>query len=133
MRLENSKDYYNVAGVEAIQVITKTRMSFCEGNAFKYLYRCNNINPKGSKVEDLKKARYYIQYILNDPIRSLHDYNGERYIGMINQEIYDTDIYEAMCEIIIAVSVPGSDYVNSFTNALEYLNNAINRNTLSNI
>ena len=43
------------SGVECIQV-TEHR-NFCIGNAMKYLWRCDS---KGSAVEDLEKARWYI-------------------------------------------------------------------------
>lgn len=43
------------SGVECIQVTE--HMGFCVGNAIKYLWRAGL---KGSTVEDLKKARWYI-------------------------------------------------------------------------
>jgi hypothetical protein len=43
------------SGVECIQVTE--HMGFCVGNAIKYLWRAGQ---KGSTVEDLKKARWYI-------------------------------------------------------------------------
>lgn len=49
--------HYNVhpSGVEYIQIAE--HMSFCVGNAMKYLWRADL---KGTPVEDLKKARWYI-------------------------------------------------------------------------
>ncbi len=44
------------SGVECIQVTE--HMSFCIGNAVKYLWRADE---KGSALEDLKKARWYIE------------------------------------------------------------------------
>ena len=44
------------SGVECIDV-TEHR-NFCIGNAIKYLWRCDQ---KGNAVEDLKKARWYIE------------------------------------------------------------------------
>lgn len=42
-----------------VETITITRhMDFVLGNAFKYLFRCGS---KGSPLEDLKKARWYIE------------------------------------------------------------------------
>jgi hypothetical protein len=43
------------SGVECIQVTE--HMNFCIGNAVKYLWRAGL---KGDAVEDLKKARWYI-------------------------------------------------------------------------
>jgi len=49
--------HYNVhpSGIECIQVTE--HMSFNLGNAVKYIWRCNF---KGNAIEDLKKARWYI-------------------------------------------------------------------------
>lgn len=43
------------SGVECIQVTE--HMNFCLGNAIKYIWRCGD---KGDPVQDLKKARWYI-------------------------------------------------------------------------
>lgn len=43
------------SGVECIQVTE--HMNFCRGNAIKYVWRAGE---KGNEVEDLKKARWYI-------------------------------------------------------------------------
>lgn len=43
------------SGIECIQVTE--HMNFCVGNAIKYLWRAGK---KGATVEDLKKARWYI-------------------------------------------------------------------------
>ena len=44
------------SGIECIEVTSK--MQFCGGNCFKYLYRAGK---KGSTVEDLKKAIWYAE------------------------------------------------------------------------
>lgn len=46
--------YKDASEIECIEVTSK--MSFCGGNCFKYLYRAGK---KGSTVEDLKKAAWY--------------------------------------------------------------------------
>ena len=58
----NHPRHYNThpSGIEAIDVVR--HMDFCLGNAFKYLFRCGS---KGSPLEDLKKARWYIEDALN--------------------------------------------------------------------
>lgn len=43
------------SGIECIQVTE--HMSFCVGNAVKYLWRADI---KGNAIEDLEKARFYI-------------------------------------------------------------------------
>lgn len=44
------------SGVECIQITE--HMNFCRGNAIKYIWRAGE---KGSEIEDLKKAAWYIQ------------------------------------------------------------------------
>ncbi len=53
----NHPPHYNghPSGVECIQITE--HMSFCRGNAMKYLWRAGE---KGDEIEDLKKARWYI-------------------------------------------------------------------------
>ncbi len=46
----------SASGIECIQVTE--HMNFCIGNAVKYLWRAGL---KGDAVEDLKKARWYIE------------------------------------------------------------------------
>lgn len=51
----NSPGHYTWLPVEAIEITE--RFDFCVGNALKYLLRHQH---KGNPVEDLKKARWYI-------------------------------------------------------------------------
>lgn len=53
----NHPPHYNnhASGIECIQVTE--HFNFCVGNAIKYLWRCGL---KGSQLEDLKKARWYV-------------------------------------------------------------------------
>jgi hypothetical protein len=53
----NHPQHYNShpSGIECIE-LTK-HMDFCLGNALKYIFRCNH---KGKKIEDLEKAKFYI-------------------------------------------------------------------------
>lgn len=48
--------YKDASGIECIEVTSK--MQFCGGNCFKYLYRAGK---KSSTVEDLKKAIWYAE------------------------------------------------------------------------
>jgi hypothetical protein len=45
------------AGIEAIEVIEAFGLGFCLGNTVKYILRAGK---KGGRVEDLKKARWYL-------------------------------------------------------------------------
>jgi hypothetical protein len=60
------------SGVECIQVTE--HMNFCVGNAVKYLWRAGL---KGDVVEDLKKARWYI----DREIRRLESTGGTSHEG----------------------------------------------------
>jgi hypothetical protein len=54
--VNHPKHYTNhPSGVECIEVTE--HMNFCVGNAIKYLWRAGL---KGEQVEDLRKARWYI-------------------------------------------------------------------------
>lgn len=59
-RIEDTVDHpphytSHPSGIECIQVTE--HMSFCLGNAIKYIWRADL---KGNSVEDLKKAQWYI-------------------------------------------------------------------------
>jgi len=53
----NHPDHYNQGEIECIDVIEQLGLSFCLGNALKYIWRCED---KGKKIEDLNKAIWYI-------------------------------------------------------------------------
>ncbi len=57
--------HYNYGQIEAIEIIKDAGMieGFCLGNALKYLLRAKH---KGNFTEDLKKARWYIDYMIKD-------------------------------------------------------------------
>jgi len=55
-RVNNPKHYVsNPSGIECIEVVE--HLNFNRGNAIKYIWGCGL---KGSEVEDLKKAIWYI-------------------------------------------------------------------------
>lgn len=62
----NSPAHYNQAGIECIEAIRAALgpegfKSYCQGNTMKYLWR----HPyKGEPVEDLRKAQWYINQII---------------------------------------------------------------------
>lgn len=64
----NHPDHYRGEnGIEAIDAIRAAigdaeTLSFCQGNALKYLLRAKK---KGKFLEDLQKAKWYIEYASN--------------------------------------------------------------------
>lgn len=53
----NHPSHYNSSGLETIDVIEAWNLGFHLGNAVKYISRSEL---KGSPLEDLKKARWYL-------------------------------------------------------------------------
>ena len=49
--------HYTAGNIEAIDVIEDWKLSFCEGNAVKYIARAKH---KGNELQDLEKARWYL-------------------------------------------------------------------------
>lgn len=54
----NHPPHYTATDVEPIDVIEAWGLSFCLGNTVKYVARAKH---KGSELEDLKKARWYLE------------------------------------------------------------------------
>lgn len=48
------------AEIECIDIAQ--HLTFCRGNAFKYVWRCGKKGDSLKAIEDLKKALWYIQY-----------------------------------------------------------------------
>jgi len=74
-------DHYksHPSGVECIQITE--HFNFCRGNAIKYLWRAGE---KGDEIEDLRKARWYVdreisrlEFIAKDKFRSEEILIGE--------------------------------------------------------
>jgi hypothetical protein len=53
----NRPAHYNFGGLQPIEAIEKWGLGFCLGNAVKYIARHAH---KGSPLEDLRKARWYL-------------------------------------------------------------------------
>lgn len=51
-------DHYNQGSIEVIDAIEDWGLGFHEGNVIKYVARAAH---KGTEVEDLKKARWYLE------------------------------------------------------------------------
>lgn len=54
--------HYNVGGIEVINAIEAWQLGFSLGNAVKYIARAGH---KGEAVEDLMKARWYLDREIN--------------------------------------------------------------------
>lgn len=66
MDMVNNPPHYNQSGIECIEAIFAALgpegfQAYCQGNALKYLWRHKY---KGNAVEDLKKAQWYINKII---------------------------------------------------------------------
>ncbi len=59
----NHPDHYNSGQYEVIDVIDDAGFGegFCLGNALKYILRARH---KENYVEDLKKAKWYLEYLI---------------------------------------------------------------------
>ena len=59
----NHPDHYNSGKFEVIDVIADAGYGegFCLGNALKYILRAKH---KENYVEDLKKAKWYLEYMI---------------------------------------------------------------------
>ena len=72
------------SGVECIQITE--HMNFCRGNAVKYIWRAGE---KGNEVEDLKKARWYldreIQRLEGGPDEKSSDSMEEQYMKLLDR------------------------------------------------
>ena len=53
----NHPPHYQLGGVEVVVAIEAWKLGYHEGNAVKYIARAKH---KGKELEDLKKARWYI-------------------------------------------------------------------------
>lgn len=54
----NHPQHYNMSKIEVIDAIEAWNLGFNLGNAVKYIARADH---KGKKLQDLKKAAWYIQ------------------------------------------------------------------------
>jgi hypothetical protein len=57
----NSPKHYNTGKIEVIDAIEEWKMGFCSGNVIKYVARHKH---KGRPIEDLKKAKWYLERLI---------------------------------------------------------------------
>jgi hypothetical protein len=67
----NHPSYYtdNPHGIELIDLIG--HLPFPRGAAIKYLYRAGKKGPPEKELEDLKKARWFVDYLIKETEKSL--------------------------------------------------------------
>ena len=58
----NNPKHYNMGDIEVIDFIDSWGLNFNLGNVIKYVVRCDY---KGNKIEDLRKAIFYIEREIN--------------------------------------------------------------------
>ena len=58
----NNPDHYTAGYIETADYIEAWQMSFFEGNVIKYVTRAPY---KGQELADLKKAKWYIERLIN--------------------------------------------------------------------
>ena len=61
-----SPDYYQKGNIEVTDFIVDQSMSFLEGNIVKYLCRYK----EKSGIEDLRKARWYIDKLIDERMKT---------------------------------------------------------------
>lgn len=57
----NHPAHYNVGGIEVMDAISAWKLNFARGAVVKHVARAGHKNP-ATELEDLKKARWYLQY-----------------------------------------------------------------------
>ncbi len=80
----NHPAHYTRGGIECIDVIEKLGLGFHLGNALKYLWRAG---VKGDELEDLRKARWYLDREIArlERIRS-NTVQGTFAVGLVHAE-----------------------------------------------
>ena len=59
----NHPKHYNQGGIELVQIVDAYQLGFYEGNIVKYIIRAGN-KPDNTKLQDLKKALWYLNYLI---------------------------------------------------------------------
>ena len=75
----NAPKHYTTGKIECIDYILDKNLSYCLGNAVKYVTRCEH---KGKKVEDLEKAIWYI----NEEIRLTKSLLKEKELSLTEKD-----------------------------------------------
>lgn len=65
----NHPAHYTTGNIEVIDFIDDKELTFCLGNAVKYIARAGKKDPNKT-VEDLKKAAWYINHEIERMVRN---------------------------------------------------------------
>lgn len=57
--------HYTDGRIEVIDFIRDKKLDFCRGNVVKYVCRAGKKGGKSKEIEDLKKARQYCEFAIN--------------------------------------------------------------------
>ena len=68
----NHPSHYNTGNIEVIDAIEDWHLDFHLGNAVNYIARCNY---KDNKIEDLRKAIWYLQRVIDNEINKMNKEN----------------------------------------------------------
>ena len=66
----NHPDHYQSDTIEAIDIIEAFKLNFHLGNVVKYITRADR---KGNSIEDLEKAKWYLQREINNRYKQQDD------------------------------------------------------------
>ena len=108
----NHPSHYNFGQYEVLSIIQAYDLSFCTGNALKYLARAGK---KGDEVEDLKKAHFYLnQAVMTEGFRVPHPNPNRPSIEEIKKDwALDGSKWDA-CELILKHNDPSIAPLNPF-------------------
>ena len=67
--LVNHPPHYTTGGIETIDFIRAKQLDYCLGNVVKYITRAPH---KGNEVQDLKKARWYLDRAISERTDNLN-------------------------------------------------------------
>ena len=61
LREQVGGDHYSKLAIQPVEYITKNKLTYLQGNVIKYVTRYKD---KGSALQDLQKARHYIDMLI---------------------------------------------------------------------
>lgn len=57
-------NHYKLMMIQPLEYILANNLGYCEGNVIKYISRWKTKSKHGPNVEDLRKARHYIDILI---------------------------------------------------------------------
>jgi len=92
----NHPDHYQSDNIEAIDIIEAFELNFHLGNVIKYIARADK---KGNSIEDLEKAKWYLQREINN-----------RYKQQDDQPNHDIVSYDKSSERLLKAQIEEQTY-----------------------